>query len=124
MNINPFDILKNAQKIQEQMGSLQEKLGGIGVTGSAGGGMVEIDLNGRMEIQGIRISPEALSPPDAEMLQDLITAAFNNALEKVREAVNREMGALAGTLGIPGLPGMIPGFPGSGFPGAGFPGTR
>jgi len=95
MNMNPFDILKNAQKIQEQMGAFQEKLGGIKITGSSGGGMAEIDMNGKMEVLAVRISQEAME--DREMLQDLITAALNNALEKIREEVNREMG------------GMIPG---------------
>ncbi|GHT97655.1 nucleoid-associated protein, YbaB/EbfC family [Spirochaetia bacterium] len=116
MNINPFDILKNAQKIQEQMGSFQEKLGTISVTGSAGGGMVEVDLNGRMELLAIRIAPEVMEGQDVEMLQDLIAAAFNNAMEKVREAISREMGALTGGLNLPGMP---PGFPGAGFPGSG-----
>ena len=79
------------------MGSFQEKLGGIQITGSAGGGMIEIDMNGRMEVLTIRIAPEAMEGGDREMLQDLITAAFNSAMEKVREAINREVG------------GMIPG---------------
>jgi DNA-binding YbaB/EbfC family protein len=108
MTINPFDLLKNAQKIQEQMGSFQEKLGGITETGSAGGGMVEIEMNGRMEILGVRILPEATT--DVEMLQDLVAAAFAGAVGKVREALNREMGALMGITGA-----MPPGFPG--FPG-------
>jgi DNA-binding YbaB/EbfC family protein len=95
MNINPFDILKNAQKIQEQMGAFQEKLGGIKITGTAGGGMTEIDMNGKMEVLAVRIAQEAAE--DREMLQDLIAAAFNNALEKIREEINSEMG------------GMIPG---------------
>jgi len=110
MNINPFDILKNAQKIQEQMGSFQEKLGAIVITGSAGGGMTEIDMNGRMEVLSVRIADEAAG--DAEMLQDLIKAAFNNAMEKVREAISREAG------------GMIPGgLQGLNIPGMNFPGT-
>jgi DNA-binding YbaB/EbfC family protein len=96
MNINPFDILKNAQKIQEQMGSMQEKLGALVVTGSSGGGMVEIDLNGRLEMTGIRIAREALEPLDVPLLQDLIKAAYAAAAEKVREEAAREMGALAG----------------------------
>ena len=112
MNINPFDILKNAQKIQEQMGSFQEKLGAIKITGSAGGGGVEIDMNGRMEVLAVRISSEAMEWGDREILQDLVTAAFNNAMEKVREAINQEMGSIipGGIQGIPGLSGM-PGFP-------------
>ena len=111
MNINPFDILKNAQKIQEQMGAFQEKLGAIRVTGSAGGGMAELDLNGRMEVLALRISPEAMEEGDRELLQDLIVAAFNNAMEKVREAINSELGGMipGGIQGISGMSGM-PGF--------------
>jgi DNA-binding YbaB/EbfC family protein len=106
MDINPFDILKNARKIQEQMGEFQEKLGRLKVTGSSGGGMVEVEINGRMEVQELRIAPEVMEGGDREMLQDLVVAAFNSALEKIKEEVNREMGALAG------LPGGIPGIPG------------
>ncbi|MCL2068186.1 MAG: YbaB/EbfC family nucleoid-associated protein [Treponema sp.] len=109
MNINPFDILKNAQKIQEQMGGFQEKLANITATGSAGGGMVEIDLNGKIEVIAVRIASEAME--DAEMLQDLVMAAFSSGMEKVREAINMEVGAMTGGLNIPGLSGM-PGFPG------------
>jgi DNA-binding YbaB/EbfC family protein len=107
MTINPFDILKNAKKVQEQMGSFQEKLGDIAETGSAGGGMVEIEMNGRMEVLGVRILPEAAA--DIEMLQDLVAAAFISAIDKIRGALNREMGALMGMAG-----GMPPGFPGFG----------
>ena len=108
MNINPFDIMKNAQKIQEQMGVLQEKLGTIRITGSAGGGMTEIDMNGRMEILAVRIAPEAMEGGDRDMLQDLVAAAFTNALEKAREAVNREVGGMipGGMQGFPGMPGF------------------
>jgi DNA-binding YbaB/EbfC family protein len=113
MNINPFDVLKNAQKLQEQMGSLQEKLAAIQKTGSSGGGMVEVVINGKMEVVDLRIAPELMEGGDREMVQDLVIAAFNNALEKVREALNQEVGAL---MGIPGLNGMLPGFPGFGAP--------
>ena len=110
MNINPFDILKNAQKIQEQMGSFQEKLVEIRVTGSAGGGMTEIDMNGKMEVLAVRIAPEVMD--DREMIQDLVAAALNNAMEKIREAISREMGGMfpGGIPGMQGIPGM-PGFP-------------
>ncbi|MDR2068323.1 MAG: YbaB/EbfC family nucleoid-associated protein [Spirochaetaceae bacterium] len=106
MNINPFDLLKNAQKFQEQMGSLQERLGIITAAGSAGGGMVEVELNGRLELLSIRIAPLVVNPEDIEMLQDLIIAAFTAAMEKIKEAVNAEMGALAGGMGITGFPGF------------------
>ena len=107
MNINPFDLLKNAHKIQEQMGAFQEKLGELKVTGSAGGGMAEIDMNGRMEVLAVRIEQEIMD--DREMLQDLITAAFNNAMEKVRETISREMGTMlpGGMPGFPGMPGIV-----------------
>ena len=99
--------MKNAQKIQEQMGAFQEKLGAICVTGSAGGGMTEIDMNGKMEILAVRIASEAMEGSDREMLQDLTAAAFNNAIEKVREEINRELGGMIPG-GIQGLniPGM------------------
>ena len=112
MNINPFEILKNAQKIQEQMGEFQEKLGCLRITGSAGGGMAEIDMNGRMDVLAVRIAADAME--DREMLQDLIVAAFNNAMEKVRETVNQEMGSI--------LPGGVQGFPGGIQGNPGFPG--
>jgi DNA-binding YbaB/EbfC family protein len=107
MNINPLDIFKNAQEIQEQMGTLREKLEALRAAGSAGGGMVEIEMNGKLEILAVRISPEATE--DREMLQDLVMAAFNSVMEKIREEIHREMGAMAGLLGMPGL-----GFPGPG----------
>ena len=101
MNINPFDLIKNAQKIQEQMGAFQEKLGTIKVTGSAGGGMAEVDMNGRMEVSAVRIEQELIEDKDREMIQDIVAAAFNSAMEKVREEINREMGIM-----IPG--GYLP----------------
>jgi DNA-binding YbaB/EbfC family protein len=107
MNANNLDIMKNAQKLQEQMKGFQVKLGTITVTGSAGGGMAEVDLNGRMEVLAVRLAPETAS--DLEMIQDLTAAAFTSAMEKVKEAVQRELGAMTGGLGIP--PGLIPGFP-------------
>jgi nucleoid-associated protein EbfC len=107
MEINPFDLLKNAQKIQEQMGSFQEKLAAISATGSSGGGMVEIDLNGKFEVMAVRISPALMESGDTEMLQDLITAAFSNGHDNIKETLNREIGALAGGFGIPGLSGLM-----------------
>ena len=117
MTINPFDILKNAQKIQEQMGSFQEKLGGITVTGSSGGGMVQIDLSGRLEVLRVSIEKEVVDPDDTQLLAYLFQAALTNALDKVRETVQEEMKAATGMLNIPGLGnlggmGGIPGFPG------------
>ena len=113
MNVNPFDILKNAQKIQERMGEFQEKLTLLNATGSSGGGMVEIDINGKMEVIAVRIAQEALEDRDAQMLQDLVAAAFTSGMEKIREVINREMSGVTGGLNIPGLPGFPGGIPGA-----------
>ena len=111
MNVNPFDLLKNAQKLQEHMGDFQKKLEVISATGSSGAGMVEIDINGKLEVIAVRIAPETAARGDAEMLQDLVMAAFSDGIGKVREAISSELGAMTGGLNIPGLAGM-PGFPG------------
>jgi DNA-binding YbaB/EbfC family protein len=98
--MNPFDMLKNTQKLQEQLAGFQSKLGDICVTGSAGGGMVEVDLNGRMEPLAIRIMPEILNPDDVAILQDLIIAALTSAVEKARESIAQETSSIAGGLNI------------------------
>ena len=91
------------------MGDFQEKLGEIKITGSAGGGMVRVDMNGRMEVLAVRIEQELMEEKDREMLQDLIVAAFNSAMEKAREAINQEVGSIipGGLSGIPGMQGLV-----------------
>jgi DNA-binding YbaB/EbfC family protein len=106
MNINPFDILKNAHQMQEQLGSIQEKLGSILVTGASGGGMVEVDVTGKMEVLEVRIKPEAVDPADISMLEDLVTSAVSQALEKMREKISEEVGSIAGNMGI-SIPGLL-----------------
>jgi nucleoid-associated protein EbfC len=105
--MNPFDILKNPQKIQEQLSGFQEKIGHIIKTGSAGGGLVEIDINGHLELLAVRIAPQAMSGADIEMLQDLIMAAFTDGMTKVKIAVSGEAAAMTGGLNIPGFPGGV-----------------
>jgi len=108
--MNPFDILKNAQRLQEQMGELQEKLGGITVTGYAGGGMAQVEMNGKMEVLAVHLDPELITAGEAEVLEDLVAGAFSSAMEKVKEAITRELGAMAGGLGGLALPfGLSPG---------------
>jgi len=97
MNVNPFELLKNAQKLQEQMSEIQEKLGDVVAAGSAAGGLVEIDINGKLEVIAVRISPSAME--DVDMLQDLILAAFTDGMAKVKEAIS----AKVGTMGFPGV---------------------
>ena len=96
MNINPFDILKNASAFREQFTRMQESLAGETVTGSSGGGIVSVTLNGRFELVAVRLDPVAVDPRDIPMLQDLIVAAHADAVERVKELLKERMGPLAG----------------------------
>lgn len=105
--MNPMDILKNLQNLQSRMGEMQEKLQGVSVTGTSGGDMVRITVNGQMEVQHVSISPEAVDPKDIGMLEDLVFAAFSDASAKIRERLKEELSSLTGGLDIPpGLFGM------------------
>lgn len=83
--LNMQQMMRQAQKMQEQMAKAQEELGELTVTGSAGGGMVEVTLTGKREVEGVTIKPEAVDPDDVEMLEDLVSAAIGDALKKVAE---------------------------------------
>ncbi len=100
---NMGNLLKQAQAMQEQMTKLQEQAASKTVTGTAGGGMVTVTANGAMQVVNVVIDPEAVKGGDVEMLQDLVTAASNEALRKAREMMAEEMKALTGGLKIPGL---------------------
>jgi hypothetical protein len=100
---NMGNLLKQAQAMQEQMAKLQEQAASKTVTGTAGGGMVTVTANGAMQVVNVAIDPEAIKSGDVEMLQDLVTAASNEALRKAREMMAEEMKALTGGLRIPGL---------------------
>jgi DNA-binding YbaB/EbfC family protein len=97
------NMMKQAQKLQEQMMALQEEVGKKKVEATAGGGMVTVEANGKQEIVSIKIDPEVVSKDDVQMLEDLILAASNEALRKSRELVQQEMGKITGGLKIPGL---------------------
>jgi DNA-binding YbaB/EbfC family protein len=104
-------LFKQAQKLQEDMVRAQEELGGLIVEASSGGGVVTVKATGKQEIVEIKIDPDVIDPQDAEMLEDLIVAAVNQALQKAREAAEEKMQSVAGGLmgGLPGgfkLPGM------------------
>jgi DNA-binding YbaB/EbfC family protein len=85
------------------MAEMQEEVGNRTVTAQAGGGMVEAVANGRLELVSLRIDPEVANPDDVEMLQDLILAAVNEALNRAREMMSQEMAKLTGGMQIPGL---------------------
>jgi nucleoid-associated protein EbfC len=95
--------MKQAQKLQSKMAEMQEELGRRTVSAQAGGGMVEATVNGRQELVSLRIDPEVANPDDIDMLQDLILAAINEALNRSRDMVAQEMSKLTGGLQIPGL---------------------
>jgi len=100
-------LMKQAQQLQAKMAKMQEELSEKTVEASAGGGMVVAIANGRQELVSIHIEQEVIDPDDAEMLQDLIMAAINDALNRAKEMMNEEMGNLTKGMNIPGLPGMF-----------------
>ena len=82
---------------------MQEGLKDMETSSSAGGGMVKVTVTGDMRVKSITIDPEAVDPEDVEMLEDMIIAAVNDALESANEAANQQMGSITGGLSIPGL---------------------
>jgi hypothetical protein len=105
MATNPFDMLKQLQGIQSRMGEIQEKLKAVRVTGSAGGGMVTVEMNGQMQVEKVAIAPEAVDPRDIPMLQDLVLAAFSDAMDRMKEKIREEVSQATGMLGLP--PGLL-----------------
>jgi DNA-binding YbaB/EbfC family protein len=100
---NMGNMMKQAQKLQSKMLRIQEELAEKTVESTAGGGMINVVANGRQQILSIKIDKEVVDPDDVEMLQDLILAAVNDALNKAQEMVAGEMGKLTGGFNIPGL---------------------
>lgn len=97
------DLMKQAQKMQQDLMKAQEELANKIVEGSAGGGMVKVEMNGKNQVLTLKIDPEVVDPNDIEMLEDLIIAALNEAQEKVSKSSESELGKLTGGMNIPGL---------------------
>jgi len=100
---NLSGLMKQAQTLQRKMQEIQAELGQRTVSAQSGGGMVEAVVNGRQELVSLRIDPEVATPDDVEMLEDLILAAINEALNRSRDMVAQEMSKLTGGMQIPGL---------------------
>ncbi len=100
------DLMRQAQKLQEEMMKTQEEAKKKTAEATAGGGMVTVVASGAGEIVSIRIEKDVVNPDDVEMLQDLILAACNEALRRSHEMVNEEMSKLTGGLQIPGIGGL------------------
>ncbi len=109
-NLGNFaELMRNAGKIRESVEKATEALGQLVVEGTSGGGAVLAKVNGKMELLSVRIDPKLLADGDAELLEDLVTAAVNQALTKARESAAQSISSLAGGLPIPGLSGFMPG---------------
>ena len=106
---NLQQLLKQAQKMQEQVASAQAELAAAELTGTAGGGLVTVTMTGTGEVTRVKIDPKAVDPEDVETLEDLVLAAIHNAAEAVRALTEQKMGPVASGLG--GLGGLgLPGF--------------
>jgi nucleoid-associated protein EbfC len=103
---NMQQLLKQAQKMQEDMMAAQESLKDETVEASAGGGMVKVTVTGDLVIKSITVDPQAVDPEDVELLQDMVLAAVNEGLRAAQELAASKMGGIAGGLGGLGLPGF------------------
>jgi len=97
-------MMKQAKELQEKMQSLQDEAAALSIEGSAGGGLVKVMVNGKSEMKSIHIDPSLLKPEEAEIVEDLIVAAYGDARQKSEAALAEKMRALTGGLALP--PGM------------------
>ncbi|GFP78362.1 YbaB/EbfC family nucleoid-associated protein [Clostridium fungisolvens] len=100
---NMNNLMKQAQKLQKDMEDMQKELENKEFEASVGGGAVVVKVNGKKEIKSINIKPEVIDPDDAEMLEDLVLSAVNEALRKAEDETANKMGKLTGGLNMPGL---------------------
>ncbi len=100
---NIKDLMKQAQKMQQQVENAQKELESKIFTVSSGGGIVTVEMNGKNELKSLKIDPQAVDPEDVEMLEDLIVAAIQEAHAKVSAASEEIMGKVTGGMNIPGL---------------------
>ncbi len=101
--MNPFDILKNADAIQQQFKAIQDGLEEVSATGAAGGNLVRVTLNGKMEITGVKIDPIAVDSRDVQMLEDLIVSAHHDAMTNLQDNLREHYGSLLGGMGGSGI---------------------
>ena len=100
---NMQSMIKQAQKMQEDMAAKQAKLEEREYDVAAGGGVVNVKINGKKEILSVKIEPEVVDPDDIETLEDLITAAVNEAIKKVESVTQDEMSKITGSMSLPGM---------------------
>ena len=100
---NMQNLMRQAQKMQQDMLRIQDELAQREVMGSAGGGMVEVTFNAQQEIKSVKINPEVVSPEDVEMLEDLVMAAVAEAMRAAKQINEEEMAKVTGGMSMPGL---------------------
>lgn len=100
---NMGNLMKQAQKMQQEMAKVQEELADETVEASAGGGTVTVTVTGALEVRAVKINPEAVDPEDVEMLEDLVAAATNEALKAAQDLAANKMSRVTGGMNIPGL---------------------
>jgi hypothetical protein len=105
---NIGQMFKQAQQMQKRMSALQEELAGQSITGTAGGGLVTVTMNGKSQVTSIKIDPEVVKPDDISLLEDLVLVACNDAQIRVQELVKTKMEEITGGIHIPGLMGGLP----------------
>jgi nucleoid-associated protein EbfC len=101
--MNMQKMMKELQKMQGKMANVQKEMESAVFEAEAGGGMVKIAINGKYEVQSVKLAKDAVDPDDIEALEDLLLAAFNAARAKVEEASSEKLGGITKGLGIPGL---------------------
>lgn len=100
------NMMKRLQQMQDEMQRVQQEVEEAEYSASAGGGAVDVTVNGSHQVLSVKIKPDVVDPEDVEMLEDLLVAAVNEAMRKADETMEREMGKVTGELNIPGMPGM------------------
>ena len=98
-------MMKQAAQLQSKMQALQDELANVEVEGASGGGLVTVRMTAKMEVRGVKIDPSLVKPDEAEILEDLLVTALNDARRKAEGAMQEKMQALTGGLGLP--PGLL-----------------
>ena len=105
--VNQANMMKQIQKMQEEMEQKQAEVQATDFSASAGGGVVEVTVNGAHEVRSVHIDPEVMDPEEVEMLEDLLLAALNEANRNAAEAMEKAMDGATGGMNIPGLNGLL-----------------
>lgn len=100
-------MLEQAQKMQQSLMEIQEQLGEEIIEGNAGNGAVKVMMTGKHEVKDVKINPDAVDEDDLEMLEDMLVAAFNNALEAANQHAAERMNSVTGGMQIPGMDGLF-----------------